>query len=133
VFLVFVSKVISTQNSINLLDCNQLHISLLCYILTWPYFEDPKLEKSLLEISRLNLSTEYGGILKMHFGELKLLIIPTDTNQIVCYIRNDFECLEVSKLCLHLKYELHSGSSYLLQKLSETKFLPTYSTVVGYI
>jgi hypothetical protein len=56
-----------------------------------------KLEKSLLEISRFNLSTGYGGILKMHFGELKMRFIPTAPIHVVCYILNDFEGLEFSK------------------------------------
>jgi hypothetical protein len=30
-----------------------------------------RVEKSLLEISRLNLSKDFGGVLKTYFGELK--------------------------------------------------------------
>jgi hypothetical protein len=36
-----------------------------------------KVVKSLLVIFRFNLSTEFGGVLKMLFGELKMLFLPT--------------------------------------------------------
>jgi hypothetical protein len=51
--------------------------------------------------------------------------------ELVWYIRNVFEFLEVSKSRFHLKYELPSRSSYLIQKLSPPKFRPTYSSLVG--
>jgi hypothetical protein len=54
-------------------------------------------EKSLLEISRFNLSTDFVGLLKMHFGELKMRFFPTAPIHIVCYIQNIFDCLEVSE------------------------------------
>jgi hypothetical protein len=53
--------------------------------------------KSLLVISRFNMSTDFGGDIKMHFGELKMPFILTVPIHIECYIRNDFEYLEVSK------------------------------------
>jgi hypothetical protein len=56
-----------------------------------------KVEKSLLELSRFNLSTDLGGILKMHFGELKMRFMATAPIHIVCYKQNFFDCLEVSK------------------------------------
>jgi hypothetical protein len=31
-----------------------------------------KVVKSLLEIPRFNLPTDFGGVLKMHFGELNM-------------------------------------------------------------
>jgi hypothetical protein len=59
-------------------------------------------EKSLLEISRFNLPTDFGGVLNMHSGELKMRVLPTPPIQIVCYIRNFFDCLEVSK-CVFIR------------------------------
>jgi hypothetical protein len=37
-----------------------------------------KVEKSLLEISRFNLSTDIVGVLKINSGELKMRFLPTD-------------------------------------------------------
>jgi hypothetical protein len=54
-----------------------------------------KVKKYLLETSRFNLTTENGVTLKMHFGELKMRCYPNTPIHIVCYIRNDFECLEL--------------------------------------
>jgi hypothetical protein len=54
-------------------------------------------EKSLLEISRFNLSAEFVGVIKTHFGELKMRVVPTATIHKILYIRNIFECLEISK------------------------------------
>jgi hypothetical protein len=53
--------------------------------------------KSLLKISRFNLSKDFSGLLKMHFVELKMGFFPTAPIHIVCYIRNYFYCLEVIK------------------------------------
>jgi hypothetical protein len=36
-----------------------------------------RVEKSLMEISRINLSTDYCGVLKMRSGELKMRFLPT--------------------------------------------------------
>jgi hypothetical protein len=119
VFLLFVSDAISNQFSINLLDCSRLQIGLLSYILTWFLFWGQKLEKSLLEISRFNLSTENGGILKMHFGELKMRLFPTAPIHIVCYIPNDFECLELSK------YVLIWNMNYIRVPLFSSKSITT--------
>jgi hypothetical protein len=44
--------------------------------------------KSLLGISRYILSTEFGGVLEMHFGELKMRFLPTAPIEIVWYIQN---------------------------------------------
>jgi hypothetical protein len=35
-------------------------------------------EKSLLEIYRLFVSTDFGGVLKMYFDELKMCFLPND-------------------------------------------------------
>jgi hypothetical protein len=65
----------------------------------------------------------------MLFGEQKIrfLIAPIE---LLWYIRNVFECLEGSKCLFHLKYALHSGFSYLIQKLSPPKFRPNNSILV---
>jgi hypothetical protein len=56
-----------------------------------------RVEKSLLEICTFNLSTDFGGILKMHFGELKKRFLTTASIHFEWYIRNILDCLEVSK------------------------------------
>jgi hypothetical protein len=43
------------------------------------------------------MSTEFGGVLKMHFCELQIRFLPTAPNHMVWYIRYIFDCLEVSK------------------------------------
>jgi hypothetical protein len=73
------------------------YTSLVLYINMVLILRTKKGEKSLLETSRFNLSTENGGIVKMHFGELKMRFFPTAPIHIICYIRNDFVCLEFSK------------------------------------
>jgi hypothetical protein len=78
------------------------------------------------------VSTDFGGVLKKHFGELKMRFMQTAPIHIVWYIRNIFDSLGVSKCVFHLKYE-RSCSSYLFQKLSPPKFQSTFSTVVGYM
>jgi hypothetical protein len=67
----------------------------------------------------------------MHFGELKMRFMPNAPIHLVWYIRNVFECLEDSKCVFYLKYELHSSTYYLFQKLSPSKFRTTYSSLVG--
>jgi hypothetical protein len=57
----------------------------------------------------------------MHFGELKMCFVPTAPIHIVLYLRNFFDCLEVSKCVFHLKYDLGSCSSYMFQKLPPPK------------
>jgi hypothetical protein len=59
-------------------------------------------EKTLLEIYRFKVSLDFGGELKMHFGELKMRFMPTALIHILWYIRNIFECLGVSKFVFHL-------------------------------
>jgi hypothetical protein len=59
--------------------------SLVWYVNMVLILRTQKLEKSSLEISRFNLSTEYVGILKMHFGELKMRFYPTAPIHIVGY------------------------------------------------
>jgi hypothetical protein len=56
-----------------------------------------RIEKSLLEISRFNLSTEFGGVLKIPFDDLKMRFFPTAPIHTVWYIKNILDCLEVSK------------------------------------
>jgi hypothetical protein len=56
-----------------------------------------RVEKSLMEISRFNLSTDFGGVLKTHFGKLKKRFLTTAPIHIVWYIQIIFDCLEVSK------------------------------------
>jgi hypothetical protein len=47
-----------------------------------------RVEKTLLEISRFNLSTDLGSVLTMNSGELKMRFFPTPAIQIVWYILN---------------------------------------------
>jgi hypothetical protein len=56
-----------------------------------------RVEKILLEISRFNLSSHFGGVPKMHFSELKMRFMQKSPIHIVCYIRIFFDFLEVSK------------------------------------
>jgi hypothetical protein len=42
------------------------------------------------------LSTDFGGVLKMHFGQLKTRFLTTAPNHIVWYIRNILDSLEGS-------------------------------------
>jgi hypothetical protein len=56
-----------------------------------------KVEKSLLEIYRSILSTDFLCVLKMHSGELKMRFLPTAAIHIVWYILIFFPFLEVSK------------------------------------
>jgi hypothetical protein len=44
-------------------------------------------EKGLLEIHRFNLSTDFGGVLKKQFVELKMRFLPTFPIRMVWYIR----------------------------------------------
>jgi hypothetical protein len=43
------------------------------------------------------MSTDFGGELKMHFGELKMRFLPTAPTHSVWYIRYFLVCLEVTK------------------------------------
>jgi hypothetical protein len=61
----------------NFLDSIRLHVGFLSDILTRSLFRGPKLEKSIQEISRFNLSKVFGGVLKMHSGELIMRFMPT--------------------------------------------------------
>jgi hypothetical protein len=81
-----------------------------------------RLEKSLQEIYRFNVSTEFDGLLKMYSVELKMRFLPTAPIHIEWYIRTFFDCLGVIKCVIHLEYALHSFSSYLYQKQSTHKF-----------
>jgi hypothetical protein len=90
-------------------------------------------EKSQLEIYRINVSTDFSGVLKMHFGEVKKRFFPTAPIHILWYLRYDLDCLEVTKSVFHLKYDVHSCSSYLFQKLTPPKRRSTYSTLDRYM
>jgi hypothetical protein len=39
------------------------------------------------------VTTDFGGVLKMHFGEMKMRFLPNSPFHIVCYIRIYFDCL----------------------------------------
>jgi hypothetical protein len=67
VFLLFVSIAITTQISINLPEYSRLHVGLLSDIIVL-ILRTQSVEKSLQEISRFNLSTDFGGALKTLFG-----------------------------------------------------------------
>jgi hypothetical protein len=67
----------------------------------------------------------------MRFVELKMRFLPNAPIHLVWYIRNFFEVLDGSICVFHLKYDLHSSSSYLIQKISPPKCRPTYSRLVG--
>jgi hypothetical protein len=79
------------------------------------------------------VSTHFRGVLKMHFGELKMRFMPTSPIHILYYIQNFFDSLEFSECVILLKEYLHSCSCYLFQKLSSLKFRSNSSTIVGYI
>jgi hypothetical protein len=51
-------------------------------------FRTWRVEKSQLDIYRFNVSTDFSGDLKMHFGELKYRFLPTAPVHILWYIRN---------------------------------------------
>jgi hypothetical protein len=90
-------KTLSTQISINLLDCTRLQVGFLSDVLTWYLFWGPKVDESLQEVTRFDLSTDFGGVLILHSGELLIRFLPTAAIRIVWHIRNFFGCLEVSK------------------------------------
>jgi hypothetical protein len=94
----FVSKAITTQIWINLPYWRRLHEGFFVwYINMVLILRTQCVEKSLLESSRFNLSTDFGGVLKTHFGKLKMRFIPTAPIHIVCYIQNFFDSLQVRK------------------------------------
>jgi hypothetical protein len=80
-----------------------------------------RVDKKLPEIYRLFVSTDFVGVLKMLFGELKSFF-SNCANWISMVHTKYFWGLEGSKCLFHLKYELHSWSIYLFQKLSHPKF-----------
>jgi hypothetical protein len=51
----------------------------------------------------------------MHFGELKRRFLPNALIHLGWYMRNIFDGLEGSICVFHLKYDLHSGSSYSIR------------------
>jgi hypothetical protein len=79
------------------------------------------------------VSTDFGGVLKMLFGELKMRFLPIATIQVVWYLQKNFDCVDVSKCVFRMKYDLHSYSSYFVSKLSPPIFRSTFSSVVGYM
>jgi hypothetical protein len=80
---------------------------------------------------QLFVSTDFGCVLKMLFGVLKMRFLLSAPVDLIWYIRNVFEFLEGSKCVFHLKFCLYSCSDYLIKKLSPPKFRPTYSSLVG--
>jgi hypothetical protein len=71
-------KMYHKKISIKLFDCCRLRlgffvwcINMVLILRTW------SVEKSLLEIYWINVSTDIGGVLNMHFGELKMRIWQT--------------------------------------------------------
>jgi hypothetical protein len=48
-------------------------------------------------IFRLNMSTDFGGVLRTQFGELKKRLLTTASFHMVWYLRIIFDFLEVSK------------------------------------
>jgi hypothetical protein len=82
-----VSKTISSQISINLLDCSRFHIGFIWYNNMVLILRNQRLEKILLLISRFSLLTDFGGVLKMHFRELKMRFLQTAPIHIVWFIR----------------------------------------------
>jgi hypothetical protein len=75
--------------------------SVTCRIILWciklvVILRAQRLEKSLLEISRFNLSTNFVGLHKFHFIEQKSFW-PNEPIHMVWYIRYFSQCLEVSK------------------------------------
>jgi hypothetical protein len=77
---------------------DQLHVGFLSNILTWSLFWRPKIQrKAYWKFPAFNLSTDFCGVLKMHFGELKIRFLPNQPSHMVWFILNVFDCLELSK------------------------------------
>jgi hypothetical protein len=98
VFLLFVSKAISTQISINLLDYSRFHIGLLSDILTWSLFWEPK---ELRKAHWKFVGLIYQQILVVYYKCIlvrwKCVFFSTAPIHIVWSIRNILDCLEDSK------------------------------------
>jgi hypothetical protein len=62
-----------------------------------PYIPDLKWREKPTGNSRINLSTDFCGLPKVHFGELKMCFLPTAPIHMLWYIWYFFNCLEVSK------------------------------------
>jgi hypothetical protein len=56
-----------------------LHVRFLLILRYW------KAEESQLEIYRFNVPTDFGGVLKLHFGLMKMRCLPTTPIHIVWY------------------------------------------------
>jgi hypothetical protein len=122
VFLLFASKAISTQISINLLDWSRFSYRSFAWYINMVFLRTQSVEKSLLENSRFNLSTHFGDVLKMLFGELKLSNSNRSNSHSMLYTKI-FDCLVVSKCVSHLKYVLHSCSSYCFKTYHQPNFI----------
>jgi hypothetical protein len=77
-------------------------LSFSCRFIVWYInmvfiLRNQRVQKSLLEISQVNLSTDFGGVLMMHSGELKMRFLQSVPIHIVWYILNFFHCLDVNK------------------------------------
>jgi hypothetical protein len=79
---------------------------------------------------RLFVATDFGVVLKTHFGELKMDFAKRCISLSMVHTRL-FHLLEGSKCVVHFKYEKLSSTSNLFQKISPPKFRPNYSSLVG--
>jgi hypothetical protein len=123
VFLLFVSDAIPTQISINLLDCSRLHIGLLSYILTWFLFWGPKNYRKAYWKNPGLICQQSMVVTKNAFWRSVNAFFPTSPFLKSCYIRNDFDCLEVTKCVSHLKYVQNSCSSYCFKTYHYPNFI----------
>jgi hypothetical protein len=89
-----------------------------------------RVEKSLLEISRFNLSTDFVGVLKTHFGKLKNRLLTTAPIRIVWYIRIIFDFLEVSKWVFIEIWSTFVFHLFVSETIT-TQISSPYSIVVG--
>jgi hypothetical protein len=98
VFLLFLSEGITPQNFYKLTRLQSVtYRFFVWYINMVLILTTQRVEKSLLELSRFNMSKDLGVVLKMHSGELKIRFMPTAPIHIISYTQNFFHCLQVSK------------------------------------
>jgi hypothetical protein len=77
------------QISINLIHCSRLHLGLCLIYEHGLYFEDSNgREKPTGNFPVFFRPTEFGGVLQMQSGELKMRFTTTAPIHILCYIRN---------------------------------------------
>jgi hypothetical protein len=114
----------TTLITTNLVESSRVQSCMISEILICTYFEDLKSRERGNGNVPFVCFNRFCWCSKMLFRELKMRFVLTAPIELVWYIRNIFECLEGSKCLFYLKYELHSCSFYLFQKLSPPKFLP---------